>query len=71
MRPDSVDQTEDSGVLVISAWREARDRPLVLRITSSRGDEPEVSMVSVSTAEVEAVVQRWLRQFEESAGLLS
>ena len=70
MNLNRVEQAEDTGVLVVSAWREGPGRPLALRVIASLGDEPETLMVTGSAEEVETVVQRWLLQFAEVPRLL-
>ena len=67
---DLVDSPDESGVLVISAWRESPGSPLVLRITTSCGDTEEATVVTSSANGVDAVVARWLLQFEGSPTLL-
>jgi hypothetical protein len=70
MSLDPVWNADDSGVLVVSAWRVAPGHTWLLRVTSSRGDESETSTVTVSAEDVESVVRLWLLQLAEIPRLL-
>jgi hypothetical protein len=63
---------EQTGVLVVRVWVEG-DQPLRLRgrvtRTADVSRRDEVSSVVSSADEIEAVVHRWLVEFERSAGV--
>lgn len=68
MSRDVGDAQEMSGVFVISAWREGHDRPLVLRVTASHGEEERASFVTASQQEAQAAVRDWLADFGDDRG---
>jgi hypothetical protein len=61
---------EQTGVLVIRVWVDDDDRPRRLRGRVTRTSDvtrrDEVSTAASSAQEIEAVVHRWLREFERS-----